>query len=235
MHHVYGFPHPPARRNPSIRHRGGYPLAVASPRTGERRRSAAELSPGWLSNERPSTVNRRPSRDALRSCDGARVPLPHSLPLPSFLTGDKTAYSLCQKCGHSPAMHPTAFFFSPPSISKLTTDGVLIKSCRNMTVSKQCSACQLSNCWALLQPLRLARPEEGRRRAKNADAHLAAGAKSAAAEGEAREGRAGWPRRRSRLRFATPAPLSPGQLGSASEIGHQLSKTSEEDGEDLLP
>lgn len=59
-----------------------------------------------------------------------------------------------------------------------------------MTVSKQCSTCQLSNCWALLQPLRLAQPEEGGD-ARNADAHLAAGAKSAAAEGAARAGRAG--------------------------------------------
>lgn len=48
------------------------------------------------------------------------------------------------------------------TIPELTADGVLIKSSRNRTVSKQCSTCQLSNCWALLQPLCLAR--EGRMR-----------------------------------------------------------------------
>lgn len=56
---------------------------------------------------------------------------------------------------------------SPPplplsTIPELTADGVLIKSSRNRTVSKQCSTCQLSNCWALLQPLCLA--SEGRMR-----------------------------------------------------------------------
>lgn len=45
------------------------------------------------------------------------------------------------------------------TIPELTADGVLIKSSRNRTVSKQCSTCQLSNCWALLQPLCLAREE----------------------------------------------------------------------------
>ena len=39
------------------------------------------------------------------------------------------------------------------SLSALTTDGVLIKSSRNITVSKQCSACQLHNCRVLIQPL----------------------------------------------------------------------------------
>ena len=50
------------------------------------------------------------------------------------------------------------------TIPELTADGVLIKSSRNRTVSKQCSTCQLSNCWALLQPLCLAR--EGRMRGR---------------------------------------------------------------------
>lgn len=48
------------------------------------------------------------------------------------------------------------------TIPELRADGVLIKSSRNRTVSKQCSTCQLSNCWALLQPLCLAR-EWGKR------------------------------------------------------------------------
>lgn len=39
------------------------------------------------------------------------------------------------------------------SLSALTTDGVLIKSSRNITVSKQCGACQFHNCWVLIQPL----------------------------------------------------------------------------------
>ena len=39
------------------------------------------------------------------------------------------------------------------SLSALTTDGVLIKSSRNITVSKQRSACQLHNCRVLIQPL----------------------------------------------------------------------------------
>lgn len=51
---------------------------------------------------------------------------------------------------------------TPSSIPELTADGVLIKSSRNRTVSKQCSTCQFSNCWALLQPLCLA--TEGRMR-----------------------------------------------------------------------
>lgn len=43
--------------------------------------------------------------------------------------------------------------FCLASLSALTTDGVLIKSSRNITVSKQCSACQFHNCWVLIQPL----------------------------------------------------------------------------------
>lgn len=55
-------------------------------------------------------------------------------------------------------------FTTSSTIPVLTADGVLIKSSRNRTVSKQCSTCQLSNCWALLQPLCLAR--EGRMRGR---------------------------------------------------------------------
>lgn len=39
------------------------------------------------------------------------------------------------------------------SLSALTTDGVLIKSSRNITVSKQGGACQLHNCRVPIQPL----------------------------------------------------------------------------------
>lgn len=46
-----------------------------------------------------------------------------------------------------------ALNFCLDSLSALTTDGVLIKSSRNITVSKQCSACQFHNCWVLIQPL----------------------------------------------------------------------------------
>lgn len=46
-----------------------------------------------------------------------------------------------------------ALYFSLDSLSALTTDGVLIKSSRNITVSKQCSACQFRNCRVLIQAL----------------------------------------------------------------------------------
>lgn len=46
-----------------------------------------------------------------------------------------------------------ALYFCLGSLSALTTDGVLIKSSRNITVSKQCSACQFHNCWVLIQAL----------------------------------------------------------------------------------
>lgn len=44
-------------------------------------------------------------------------------------------------------------YFWFDSLSALTTDGVLIKSSRNITVSKQSNACQFHNCWVLIQPL----------------------------------------------------------------------------------
>lgn len=46
-----------------------------------------------------------------------------------------------------------ARYFGLDSLSALTTDGVLIKSSRNITVSKQCSACQFRNCWVRIQAL----------------------------------------------------------------------------------
>lgn len=67
------------------------------------------------------------------------------------------------KSGSRAPTHIHALTFSPSpclalnfcldSLSALTTDGVLIKSSRNITVSKQCSACQFHNCWVLIQPL----------------------------------------------------------------------------------
>lgn len=50
----------------------------------------------------------------------------------------------------SPSLHGYFWF---DSLSALTTDGVLIKSSRNITVSKQSNACQFHNCWVLIQPL----------------------------------------------------------------------------------
>lgn len=50
-------------------------------------------------------------------------------------------------------MHTLHGYFWFDSLSVLTTDGVLIKSSRNITVSKQSNACQFHNCWVLIQPL----------------------------------------------------------------------------------
>lgn len=49
--------------------------------------------------------------------------------------------------------HSLYGYFWFDSLSALTTDGVLIKSSRNITVSKQSNACQFHNCWVLIQPL----------------------------------------------------------------------------------
>lgn len=83
--------------------------------------------------------------------------------LPLSLRRETCRGSLCSPCesSHSPplsaAKSPTFLSSSISSatysaIPALMADGVLIKSSRNRTVSKQCGTCQLRNCWALLQP-----------------------------------------------------------------------------------
>ena len=53
---------------------------------------------------------------------------------------------------HTQSLSPHGYFWFD-SLSALTTDGVLIKSSRNITVSKQSNTCQFHNCWVLIQPL----------------------------------------------------------------------------------
>ena len=73
----------------------------------------------------------------------------------------RNATESCSMCDSNTHMHALTFspslclalYFCLDSLSALTTDGVLIKSSRNITVSKQCSACQFHNCWVLIQAL----------------------------------------------------------------------------------